>query len=86
MGAVDHSHYYKHEKREQILNRKNMKIIVATSISTDQEISQFFTVKEAAEHFNVGQNVISKQLQGRTKASRKLPDVKFTHQEREVVL
>ncbi len=64
-------------KREQILNRSNISKIEAVSRTTGQVLNVFDTYKEAATFYKVGNNVVSKSIQGLTNSSRKLPDILF---------
>lgn len=66
-------------KRQQILNRSCMRIIVAKTTDGDKRIGDFDTVDEAATYFKVGKNVISKLINGITKHSRLLPDTKLQY-------
>ena len=63
--------------REQVLSRRCMRLIIAIDKSNDTEIGSFETIDDARIAFGVGRDVVLKSLNGTTKCSRRLPNIRF---------
>ena len=64
-------------KREQVLSRRCMKLIVAVDTKLKAEKGTYETINDARAAFGVGRNTVIQSLNGKTKVCRALPDIRF---------
>lgn len=64
-------------KREQTLSRKCMRLVVAIDTTTESELNSFETIDDARGAYKIGRNTVIRSLNGITKYSRALPNIRF---------
>lgn len=64
-------------KAEQVLYRRCMKIIIALDRRNNEEVGFYKTIDEARTAFGVGRNAVIRSLNGTTKYSKSVPNIRF---------
>lgn len=72
-------------KRAQVLSRKCMKQVIAIDSTTNADLKVFDTIDDAREAYKIGRNTVIRSLDGTTKYSRALPNVRFEWREKVIV-